>query len=570
MHHHADHPWRVRVDGRRRGAGILLDERHVLTCAHVVGDENARVTVHSAVCSPPWSAAAGVEPGTWVYPGGKTRRADVALLALDEPAPCDARARLWCAPISGGRVRAHGFPAAEPHGIPAEAELGGDGGRGGELGLLNRVHADGPWIEPGFSGSGVLVLRGDHANHVIGMVVADYVVADYLGNPANRPVSAAWMMPTETIRHYLPRVAPYVAGESATRLTPSDGALPELASHDSLPVALTQELARLLGGGWAGTVVLPGGGSGTGTSWLVRLVRTADPATRAAVTDAEITEAPQDTVLRLGTVDAAYDAHGASLAEIRRYLADRFGFSDGERDLVGRLREHKPPVCLVIVGVDRAESPDALKRELLRPLAVSARSRGIRLVLGFDGAPPTDLPYDVSLDPEPLAAASAHSAAGADVEPHLRELTAAEAAAALLASDNELRFRRPPPVPRARAPRLRVRLAVARAKEPNPELAAIDEEIAVALGEIATFEQRSARLDERLADLRQTLEVNRVRAARYCGAEDQPLGDLHDQAARALWQAPIDLSAARVLVERYVSEADRRIEECEQEGRGQV
>src|SRR5882762_5345465 len=81
-HHHAEHPWRVRVGGGRRGAGVLLDERHVLTCAHVVGDESERVTVSSAVCLPEWRIGARVVPGSWIYRGGDTRRGDVALLEL--------------------------------------------------------------------------------------------------------------------------------------------------------------------------------------------------------------------------------------------------------------------------------------------------------------------------------------------------------------------------------------------------------------------------------------------------------------------------------------------------------
>jgi hypothetical protein len=97
----------------------------------------------------------------------------VALLELDETA-CDAHTKLWCTPISGGKVRAHGFPAAERYGISVDAELAGDGGRGGEFGLLNRVRTDGQWIEPGYSGAGVMMLEGDHAGHVIGIVVADF------------------------------------------------------------------------------------------------------------------------------------------------------------------------------------------------------------------------------------------------------------------------------------------------------------------------------------------------------------------------------------------------------------
>jgi len=256
-HLHVEHPWRVRVVGLERGAGVLLDERHVLTCAHLVGDENEQVWVHSAVGTPEWRTAAhvAVVPASWRDPGHDPRRGDVALLVLDEPAPADRSTTLWCVPLSGGQVRAFGFPQAEQYGIWADAELGGDGGPGGGFGLLNRVRDRRQWIEPGFSGAGVVMRDGDHAGHVIGIIVADYRNAD---------ARAAWMMPTETIRRYLSDVARYVAGEPADRLGPSSDAVPRLAADDTLRVALTQELKRLLTGGWAGTVVLPGG-AGTGT-----------------------------------------------------------------------------------------------------------------------------------------------------------------------------------------------------------------------------------------------------------------------------------------------------------------
>lgn len=556
-HRHRDHAWRVRVNGRRRGAGVLVGERHVLTCAHVVGDENERISVQSAVCQPEWKITARVVTGSWVYPGGDTRRGDVALLELDEAVVCGAHTRLWCAPLSGGAVRAHGFPQAAPYGVSVDAELGGDGGRGGEFGLLNRVHAGAQWIEPGYSGAGVWLLDGDHADHVIGIVVADY---------RNVDARAAWMMPTETIRAYLPQVDRFVAGQPTYSPGPSDGGLPELAPGDNLRVALTRELTRLLSGEWAGTVVLPRGASDTGTGWLVRLVRTADPATRAGAADAAFTAAPRDTVLGLGAIDAAYDARGRSLAEITHYLAERFGFRSGAPDLIRRLLRRVPPVCLVIVGADRAESPDTLIREVLRPLADSARSRGVRLVLGFDGPlPPNTPPYQVSLDPEPLLGSPDRDVVGTDVQARVAELAAAEACAARLDGENQRRFGKPPALPRERAPSLRVRLAVARSAEPNRELAAIAAEAVAALGEIDSFKSRSLRWSERLENLRQTLAVKREQAARHFGAEDQPLGDLHSQAFRAVWQAPIDLAAARTLVERYIAEVDRRIGEIDED-----
>jgi len=558
---------------------VLVAERHVLTCAHVIGDENERVTVASSVCRPEWRLGARVVPGSWVFPGGDTRRGDVALLELDEPAPCGARTRLWCAPLSGGRVRAHGFPEAAPYGIPVDAELAGDGGRGGEFGLLNRVHPDGQWIEPGYSGAGVMVLDGAHAGHVIGIIVANY----YNEDPrAAWDVRAAWMMPTETILGYLrDHVAPYVTGQPADRLGGPAGRLPELGAGDTLRVALSRELKRLLTGGWSGTVVIPGGAAGADTTWLVRLVRTANPATRAVTPGAEFAAAPQDTVLGLGTIDAALDARGKSVAEVRQYLAERFGLPAEEPSLADLLLHRQPPASLVITGADRSEAPDALLREVLRPLAVGARSRGVRLVLGFDGPPPASLPYEVSLDPEPLTRGSAPGPpappappdrpappgwSGADAGARVAELDAAEAEAAGRSREDELRFRRPPALPQARAPRLRVRLAVARqagdrGPGPDPEVAAIAEAAVAALAEVTAFSQRSRRRHDRLDDLRHTLEVNRVRAARYFGDEDQGLGDLYDRAARALWQAPIDLTAARGPVEQFVAEIDRRIEE---------
>jgi hypothetical protein len=560
-HSHQDHPWCVRVNGHSLGAGVLLDEWNVLTCAHVAGNENQQVEIQSTVCRPEWRTTARVCPGSWVYHARDTRRRDVALLRLDNPASCNGHARLWCAPLSGGRVRAYGYPQAERYGIPVDAELAGDGGRGGELGLLNRLRDDTPWIEPGFSGAGVMVLDGDHAGHVIGIIVADF---------HNDGARAAWMMPTETIRRHLPDIDPFVIGEPTTTLPGSSDGLQLSTAHlDPLHDALTKELRRLLTSGWAGTVVLPGT-TGTGPEWLARLVSTADPATRAsipdsAVPDTEFAAADWDTALPFGAIDAACDARGKPIAEIKRYLAKRFGMSDGEPDLVPRLLRRQPPACIVIDGVDRAESPAALIREVLRPLAAGARSRGMRLVLGFDSDAPRALPYEVSLDFGPIARGSSRSVGAHDAEKHVRELADAEDAAARVNSENESRFREPPRLPRAYAPGLRVRLAVAgtpepNAANPNPELAAIEKAAVTALGKVMSFLQRSRQLDLELEDLRYTLEVHRIRADRHWHAEDQPFGDLGDEAARALSDAPVDIAGARELVQRYAAQVYRHID----------
>ncbi|MEU5072079.1 trypsin-like serine peptidase [Streptomyces asoensis] len=564
LHHHSDRPWRVRVDdeeGTPCGAGVLLDDRHVLTCAHVVrfagaapGGVTSRVRVSSAACRPEWTRTARVAPGTWVHDHG-TQRGDVALLELDEPAGCGVRTTLWKAPLSGGTVQVYGFPRDEPFGMGADARLAGSGHRQGEWGLLKRIREGDPWIERGYSGAGAMAVGGEFDGHVIGIVVADYVQGD---------AKAAWMLPTETILTYLPRIEEFTGGDRTNELgSPGPGPAGD-PLDDPLRLALTQELTRLLDSDWCGTVVVgTGGTTAVGDSWLVRLVRTADPAARATVTDAELTGAPGGTVLGLGAIDAACDARGRSVAEVGGYLARRFGFpGGGDADEVRRrLLRRRPPACLVVGGVDRAEDPRALVGDLLGELAARARSRGIRLVLGFEGVPPADVPHDVRLDPEPVNGDATRRATAAEARTAVGRLAQAEDAASALYRERGVRFFAAPRLPPCVAPRLRVRLAVARATEPHHELAAIRDLADGARAVLARFDRDVRRLIAAHEDLTAVLELHRVRAARYFGDEDRRLAERHAPAARALHTEPIDLGAARTLVGRYVDEVNRRSEE---------
>ncbi|MEU6230116.1 trypsin-like peptidase domain-containing protein [Streptomyces sp. NPDC047042] len=590
-HEHKENPWRVRVDdahGTPRGAGVLLDRQHVLTCAHVVAEAGAApggtgeaVRISSVACRPEWNRAARVEPGSWVWKG--TRRGDVALLRLDDPAPCDGGTRLWLAPISGGKVRAYGFPRVEENGLPVDAELAGSGNREGEWGLLNRLPGGRPWIVEGYSGAGVMALDGDFADRVIGLVVANFVAED---------AQAAWMLPTETVLHYLPGLARYVAGAPATVLPPTGGVPPHHGLDDPSRLALTQELTRLLSGGWAGTVVVTGGATDTGTSWLTRLVRTADPAARTGISDAELSTAPRDTVLALGSVDAAFDAQGRSYADVLRYLGDRFGFPhdahdahDGRSrdrgsgsDLVERLRRREPPVCLVVSRIDRAADPETLVHRLLRPLAGWARTRGIRLVLGFDGRPPAGLPYEVLLGPEEAVGPGGLDDPGDRAGPVGREvardgvdrLSAAEDRAAAVFDAWGLSFADAPVPPPRRAPQLRVRLAVARGLERGSDLGAVHADASAALAAVTAFERRLRQLVDRYEDLLHDLDVHRVRARESFGAEKPGLMELYGSAARALRTVPVDLSAAAAAVARYRDGVEQRIEEAQDDDDDEV
>ncbi|MFE3825105.1 serine protease [Streptomyces sp. NPDC059092] len=563
LHHHSDRPWRVRVDdeeGTPCGAGVLLDDRHVLTCAHVIryagaapGGTTSRVRISSVACRPEWTRTARVAPGTWVHDHG-TQRGDVALLELDEPAGCGTRTTLWKAPISGGTVQVYGFPDHTPFGMGTDARLAGSGHRQGEWGLLNRVRRGDPWIEPGYSGAGAMAVGGEFDGRVIGIVVADYVHGDE---------KAAWMLPTETILRYLPGIKEFTGGEGSDELGPSRGELPGDMLGDPLRLALTRELTRLLDSGWSGTAVVgTGGTNAVGDSWLVRLVRTSGPAARAGVTDAELTGAPGGTVLGLGTIDAAYDARGKSVGDLSGYLTGRFGLDGGNTHEVRRqLLRRRPPACLVVGGVDRAQDPEDLVRELLGQLAARARSRGVRLVLGFEGMPPAGLAYDVSLDPEPLRGDAARGVSAAEVQTAVGQLAAQEDAASALHQEWGVRFFAAPRPPPLTAPRLRVRLAVARATEPNPELTAILGQADDARAALTEFEHDLSRLITAHEDLTTSLELHRVRAARHFGDEDPRLADRHAPAARALGTEPIDLRAARELVRRYIDEVNRRFDE---------
>jgi hypothetical protein len=350
--------------------------------------------------------------------------------------------------------------------------------------------------------------------------------------------------------------------------------VPALAPDDTVRVALTRELAALLSGRWAGTVLLPHGGSDTGTTWLIRLVRTGDPAARSVTFPAALAETPSGTVLPLGTVDAAYDAHGKSVAEISHYLSERFGLPPDVPGLPSRLAHRRPPPCLVIAGIDRALSPGDLVRDLVRPLAIRARLCGLRLVLGFDGSPPPNLPYEVLLSPEPIPPVEAGKAgrpSAREAEERISTLAAAEEEAAGLSAQDTRRLSSPPRLPPALAPSLRVRLAAAREADDRDlrgwgadggaELAGIAAAADAALDDVTRFRQLRKRDNERLDKLRGTLTANfkRHARARDLSVEDEELGDRFHTADQLLKSAPVNLSAAEAAVNAYIAALDRRL-----------
>src|SRR5215831_3402224 len=130
-------PWRARVLQAGQGvagAGVLIDKRHVLTCAHVVNqalsrgeeeqdppDGEIQLDFVEAKADP---LDARVVVGGWV-PIDPSGGGDVAVLELDVEAPPGARpARLRQPPrLWGHRFDTYGYPRGYDSGVSASGKL---------------------------------------------------------------------------------------------------------------------------------------------------------------------------------------------------------------------------------------------------------------------------------------------------------------------------------------------------------------------------------------------------------------------------------------------------------------
>jgi hypothetical protein len=565
-----DDSWQVVVcddNGSIVGAGVLLEERLVLTCAHVVLAAGAGVSrssgllrVNSVLCQPRWSMRARVLPDGWVSEHD-TQRGDLALIELEEPVSCHRGATLRRAPVRGVEVRVRGFPDGDKIGTSAEGRLAGATKDGEWVEIHPDANNRAQWVTRGFSGAGV---AEDASGDVVGVIMAVRS-----GNPA----VVAYMMPVETIIDYLPRLRDCAVGGSTSdpifsrdsdHLADSAtgaGASPGEAAAD---VALRQEIGRLFTGVWSGTAVVTGGDPDAGSPWLVRLVATADPAARRRISDAAIAQAPPGVVLGVGAIDLAIDAGARSVDWIRRRISERFQFPDGDcADLAERLLHHQPRPTLVIDRVDGAQDPGGLLAELVAPIAARARRRGLRLVLGFAGEPPAQLRHEVSLGLERVTGAARGPAAADEVRRLIAELSAAEEELATWYARVSVRVADAPVPPPGIAARLRVRQADAAAgrapgRPPSDELALIGGRARAVRADTARQIDRLRDLDREHDDLGLTLKAYLERAERRFGAEDRQLSEVYGRARETLRARPCNLRAATVAVDAFVDAVRER------------
>jgi WD40 repeat protein len=163
------------TDGKPAGAGFLVTERHVLTCAHVVnaavgavGDETARPVVPVQVQFPLSESTDLLEATVtgWV-PIGTGRADDLALLELAVEAPAHPAQLVDKREVWGHGFRTYGFPDRHLAGLWATGLIRGPLGDGWIQ--LEDVKVTGPAVEGGFSGGPVY---DDQLGAVIGMIIA--------------------------------------------------------------------------------------------------------------------------------------------------------------------------------------------------------------------------------------------------------------------------------------------------------------------------------------------------------------------------------------------------------------
>jgi Trypsin-like peptidase domain len=359
--------WRVRIrtgDGSGiLGAGILVDDDRVLTCAHVVGGHGRVVADFTSVPGAPSVEAEAAEG--CVVPdrvAGGDHSGDVALLRLAKPRPAGHRAVLHRVSPVGRDVTMYGYPPRFNGGIHFRAGLGGRCGLDGRVQMFPRT--EGEVALPGFSGAGVV---DEQTGRVIGMVVSSY---------DGGRLRLSFMIPTETILRHLPVLRPRASGETAV-----DRSALSVGGDADVDQPFAERLAVWLReSDWGSVRVTVVGADVPRAAALSRVIVLAD---RELAAEARpTTPAPPVSVPPVGSLDLAIDVRGRTVDDVATRVADRLGMPRLARmPARERLGGGELRLTIVVVGADRAADPMALL-DFLDRLA----DRGSRLLLVFDAA----------------------------------------------------------------------------------------------------------------------------------------------------------------------------------------
>ncbi|MET8045726.1 serine protease [Micromonospora sp. NPDC005215] len=546
-------PWPVRVraqHGEVLGAGMALDDRHVLTCAHVVGAAG-ETDLPSAGAEPTWTVLvdlvgqpgsrtvpARVVPGCW-WPPTSDGRDDIALLELAEPAPRGPFAPLrrmrgtW-----DRRVIMYGFPETLEHGVYVEARLTGRSGAGRErVQMLSAT--TGPQVSPGFSGSAVVDAQ---TGHVVGMVVSTYRDGgrnqDVAGG-LDAGSGLSWMIPVETILGRLPRLRAQVPGESAVD--------PSFRSAEDTPA--NQRVLRQLAGFF---------GRLSSDNVLVIVIDHSDSDVAAAVRQAAVLSSRElrpsidpETIPDappIGSIDLAVDATDRSTKDVSRRIADWAGEASAASAAPGHDRAaDTTPRSIIINNIDEAAEPETLLSEVVLPLVGEAPTRDLRMLLTFRGE---SIPLRTTLLASRVASLQA-------TEESTRR--AYRRAAAVVAD-----------VPRLqpRATELRIQLTKLRAAAATTDgdtlaalLASTERATDRALGDAESVRREIVAREDLWSELHGRLGAYRAMAVQHRLAEDPTLGTSYRRAYDLLLTAPCDLVTAEAAVRQYTEAVSHRVDD---------
>ncbi|WP_344177579.1 trypsin-like peptidase domain-containing protein [Streptomyces albidochromogenes] len=603
---------RLRLPGLRGqvlGAGVLLGDGLVLTCAHVIripdtDDHQPFVTVEFPGAGGGDAAGmrAVVVPNHWV-PRADDHSGDLALLQLCGPPPVTAHATLHRMPtIWNRRVHFAGYPSRITGGKWAEALIKGPGGPGDEWVQIDPV-TETDTLMRRFSGAGVVDNRTgrvigivvskldserEGARHRHGYMIPTGTVVKHLDLvrercvSGRRPVPATLSVDPATLAAVpglltadpdtLPaapatdRPGPPTGPTDATG--PTDPASPASPHHPTGPAR-----PRPLGGPLPRRAPDPGFARWL-TRWLageddladveITFVRDEDVdaalALRTTLTLADREQSPRTSVAagpgrgvtapRAGSLDLAVDVSGKSPAQIAEEIAEGMALDGpGLLPMPARIAADALPLTTVARGVDDALQP----LETVELLDTLVR-RGGRLLLVFrqHDSPALRRTYELLLDPSRprlwLDRVGRRIRALARTEESARELRRRAATCVTPL----------PAVPRY-APDLELKAA---RLEADPQrgatgflvkLSYVERTVETALLEAETAHRLLARQLARHQDLRGLLDGHQARLAAHGLTE--AAARAHQEAQRLLTGGPCELRVAEAAVDRFVREA---------------
>ncbi|GAB2724897.1 hypothetical protein GCM10010442_52880 [Kitasatospora kifunensis] len=388
--------------GEALGSGFLLDERRVLTCAHVARPASrpeGELWVAFPKLPELMTRRIQVEQVVLPEPQFQAAQPDLAVLVLAEPAPPHAAARLRRPTpddLVGKSWWSFGFPNGRLLGNSA------DGGVGESLGFgWVRLDTSSRYpVRPGFSGAalwspeydavvGVLgQANGEHGDaQAITLWMADLCLpeqklaqlTEWSAEAAGEGALAAWGWKLdsdpEARRHWRPRARGVSTdAERGFRFRGRTAALSEIVHW------LDRDAER--------QALVVTGSPGVGKSAVLgRIVTTADAAIAAALP-------PQDDAVRapLGSIACAVHAKGKTALAVAEEIARAASAAlpAVAQDLAPALRDalssrHRHGFNVVIDALDEAASPPearAVITAVVQPLVETCSDLGVRVVLG--------------------------------------------------------------------------------------------------------------------------------------------------------------------------------------------